>query len=178
MNTALLISGFAMLSAGVSILALVRAYEGVVLAHVTIDPEGGDAAPSGTAREAPAPRRADIADNYLQPGAGVRAKDAERGLSVWAKAMQSASQGYRPPLDRPAGYGRTQAPCGCFIQGGKFLEKQRIAGERRMLCTRCGCDWLPASRNDFEIASDGDLQHRITKRVVQGHEWTRPYGDY
>lgn len=177
MNTALLIGGFTMLSAGVSILALVRAYEGVVLARGTIDPEGGDAAPSGTTREAPAPRRADIADNYLR--GSMRPQDGMRnGAAVWDMAMQSASQGCRPPLDRPAGYGRTQAPCGCFIQGGKFLEKQRIAGERRMLCTRCGCDWLPASRNDFEIASDGDLQHRMTKRTVKGHEWTRPYGDY
>lgn len=65
MNAALLIGGFAMLSAGISILALVRVYEGVVLSHVTIDPTPDPVAPSGTAREAPAPRRADIADNYL-----------------------------------------------------------------------------------------------------------------
>lgn len=177
MNTALLIGGFAMLSAGVSILALVRAYEGIVLSHVTIDPTSDPVVPSGTAPEAPAPRRADIADNYVhRPSRAM----GEAGVSIsdFQRASVAASKGFRPPLKRPAGYGRTQAPCGCFIRGGKFLEKQRIDGDKRMLCVGCGCDWLPASRNRYEIASDGDLQHRMTKRIVRGHEWTRPYGDY
>lgn len=177
MNTALPIGGFAMLSAGVSILALVRAYEGIVLSHVTIDPTSDPVPPSGTAPEAPTPRRADIADNCVYR---LSRAMGEAGVSVsdFQRVAVAASKGFRSSLKRPAGYGRTQAPCGCFIRGGKFLKKQRIGRDSRMLCVRCGCDWLPASRNRYEIASDGDLQHRMTKHIVRGHEWTRPYGDY
>lgn len=141
MNTALIISGFAMLSAGVSILALVRAYEEVVLAHVTIDPEGGDAAPSGTAREASAPRRADIADNYLRN-------------PPWADARLAAVVNGTPRMGREL----TFAACGCAIRGGKFKLLFDPVEIRKTECLRCGTVWVPASRCDFELGQGETLE--------------------
>lgn len=130
-----------MLSAGVSILALVRAYEGVVLSHVTIDPTPGPVAPSGTAREAPAPRRADIADNYrLRP--------------PWAEDMLAAVVNGTPRMGREL----TFAACGCAIRGGKFKLLFDPVEIRKTKCLRCGTVWVPASRCDFELGQGETLE--------------------